>query len=409
MPNSDSMKILQFCNKPPYPPKDGGAIGMHNVSQGFIDSGFDLHILSVNSEKHFVDAEKLPQEYLKNTNFQAVKVDLRIKAFAAFANLVFSKKSYNIERFYNKQLDEKLIEILENNKFDIIQIESIFLKDYIPTIRKYSKAKLVLRAPNVEFMIWQRLAHIEKKFFKRIYLNILAKRLKREEIQSFMDVDAIYTVTNNDASLIKALGVKKPIEFVPTGVDVTKDLSTEGAITEYPSLFHLGALDWMPNQEAVKWILDNVWPSLHSEFPKLKFYIAGRRPSQWLLDLHTDGVEVVGEVDDAAAFIKSKAIMPVPLFSGSGMRVKIIEGMMLKKAIVSTSIGVEGITHEDGKNILIANTADEFIESIRKLIWKQDFYNKICFNARENAKRNYSNKVLAQKLNVFLEQLIINS
>ena len=407
MPKSQQqLKILQFCNKPPFPPKDGGAIGMHNVSQGFIDSGFDLHILSVNSEKHFVDIDSLPADYLKNTKFEAVSVDLRIKAFSAFANLIFSKKSYNIERFYNKELDEKLIDILKHNKFDIIQIESIFLKDYIPSIRKYSTAKLVLRAPNVEFMIWQRLAIIEKRFFKKLYLNILAKRLKREEIQAFKEVDAIYTVTDNDIKLIRAFGIDKPIEFVPTGVDVSKDLSTEGANTEYPSLFHLGALDWMPNLEAVKWILDNVWPSLFSEFPKLKFYIAGRRPAQWLLDLQMNGVEVVGEVDDAAAFIKSKAIMPVPLFSGSGMRVKIIEGMMLKKAIVSTSIGIEGIIHNDGKDVLIANTAQEFIDGIRKLIWDKNFYEKLCFNARENAKRHYSNKVLAQKLNAFLFEIL---
>ncbi len=407
MHNTDKpLRILQICNKPPFPPKDGGAIGMHNVSQGFIDSGFDLHILSVNSNKHFVDIDTLPQSYIDNTNFNAVEVDLNIKVFSAFANLVFSKRSYNIERFYNKEFGDKLTEILENKEFDIIQIESIFLKDYIPTIRKYSKAKLVLRAPNVEFVIWNRLAQIEKSFLRRFYLNILAKRLKKEELIAFDKVDAIYTVTENDIKLIKSLGIKKPIEFIPTGVDVTKDLSIEGVNTEYPSIFHMGALDWLPNQEAVKWLLDNVWPSIYKEFPKLKFYIAGRRPPQWLKDLRIDGVEVVGEVDDAAAFIKSKAIMPVPLFSGSGMRVKIIEGMMLKKAIVSTTIGIEGIIHKDGKDVLIANTPQEFIDSIRKLIWKEDFYKSICFNARENAKRNYSNKVLAEKLNSFISSIL---
>lgn len=407
MHNTDKpLRILQICNKPPFPPKDGGAIGMHNVSQGYIDSGFDLHILSVNSNKHFVDIDTLPQSYIDNTNFNAVEVDLDIKVFSAFANLVFSKRSYNIERFYNKEFGDKLTEILENKEFDIIQIESIFLKDYIPTIRKYSKAKLVLRAPNVEFVIWNRLAQIEKSFLRRFYLNILAKRLKKEELIAFDKVDAIYTVTENDIKLIKSLGIKKPIEFIPTGVDVTKDLSIEGVNTEYPSIFHMGALDWLPNQEAVKWLLDNVWPSIYKEFPKLKFYIAGRRPPQWLKDLRIDGVEVVGEVDDAAAFIKSKAIMPVPLFSGSGMRVKIIEGMMLKKAIVSTTIGIEGIIHKDGKDVLIANTPQEFIDSIRKLIWKEDFYKSICFNARENAKRNYSNKVLAEKLNSFISSIL---
>ncbi len=403
--NSEKLRVLQFCNKPPFPPKDGGAICMNNVSQGILDSNHHLHIISVNSQKHHVDIDELPIAYVDSTSFTAVDVDLRVKPMAAFLNLFFSKRSYNVERFYNKELDDKLIEILKNNSFDIIQMETMFLKDYIPTIRKYSKAKLVLRAHNVEFVIWQRLSLIEKKFIKRFYLNILSKRLKREEIYTLNKVDAIVTVTENDAELIKALGIKKPIESVSIGIDVTKNISTEGTMVEYPSLFHLGALDWKPNQEAVKWILDNVWPALYTEFPKLKFYIAGRRPPKWLLDSQIDGVEVVGEVDDAAAFIKSKAIMPVPLFSGSGMRVKIIEGMMLKKAIVSTSIGVEGITHHDGKDIVIANNAEEFIEGIRKLIWDSNFYKKICFNARENAKRYYSNKVLTDKLMNFFEKI----
>ena len=400
------LRILQFCNKPPFPPKDGGSIAMHNVSQGFIDSGFDLKVLSVNSHKHFVDVNDLPIEYLDRTKFEAVDVDLRVKPIGAFANLFFSKRSYNIERFYNKSLSNKIIEILESSEFDVIQIESVFLKDYIPIIRKYSDAKLVLRAPNVEFMIWQRLAFIEKSFIKKVYLNILAKRLKREEIKSLRDFDAICTVSSNDMQLMKSVGVTKPITYIPIGIDVLKNLSTKNSNVEFPSIFHLGALDWLPNQEAIKWLLENVWPELYKEFPKLKFYIAGRRPPQWLVNIDVDGVEVIGEVDDAAAFIKSKAIMPVPLFSGSGMRVKIIEGMMLKKAIVSTSIGIEGIIHHDGKDVLIANTPQEFIVSIRKLIWKEDLYKSICFNARENAKKHYSNKVLTQNLNSFLYSIL---
>ena len=250
--HSVDLKILQFCNKPPYPPKDGGAIGMHNVSQSYIDRGYDLQILSVNSEKHNVDIHSLPKEYLNTTNFEAVKLDLSVNIWTAFVNLFYTQKSYNISRFFSKKMDDKLSDILKSNTFDVIQIESIFLKEYLPTIRKYSKAKVVLRAPNVEFIIWQRLAEIEKSFLKRFYLNILAKRLKAEEIETFKMVDAIYTVTERDMTIIQSFGVKVPITFVPTGIDVTKDINTSEIDVDYPSLFHLGALDWMPNQEAIK-------------------------------------------------------------------------------------------------------------------------------------------------------------
>jgi len=403
--SDNALRILQFCNKPPYPPMDGGAIGMHNVSQAFIDNGFDLTILTVNSSKHFVDVDKLPKKYIQETKFKAIEVDLSIKIFPAFVNLFYTKKSYNISRFYSNKMASKLINILKAEDFDIIQIESIFLKDYIPIIRKYSKAKLVLRAPNVEFIIWQRLAELESNFFKKIYLNILSKRLKKEELETFNDVDAIYTVTERDMNIIKSFGFDKYITFVPTGIDVTKNIDTSEVEVEYPSIFHLGALDWMPNQEAVKWLLDRVWPQLHKQFPDLKFYIAGRRTPKWLLELKEGGVEVIGEVDNAAQFIKSKAIMPVPLFSGSGMRVKIIEAMMLKKAVVSTSIGIEGIIHKDGEDVLIANTAEEFVDSISLLISNSEKYKSICKRAVANIERNYSNEVLAERLARFITKL----
>ncbi len=399
------LSILQLCNKPPFPPMDGGAIGMHNVSQGIIDAGHQLKILSFSSNKHRLDIDNLPEYYIKNTRIEAVNIDLSIRMLPALYNLLYSRRSYNISRFNSKEMQFKLEELLSKESFDIIQMESIFLKDYLPLIRKFSQAKVVLRAPNVEFVIWQRLAQIEKNPIKRFYLGILAKRLRKEEVAALNSFDAIYTVTERDMQLMRSLGARVKMTFIPTGVDVNKDLTTDFDAVEYPSVFHLGALDWSPNIEGVKWMLNQVWPSLHSRFPKLKFYIAGRRPPQWLQELKADGVVVVGEVEDAGAFIKSKAIMPVPLFSGSGMRVKIIEAMMLQKAVVSTGIGIEGIIHEDGENVLIANDAAAFIDSIALLVENKDLYRRIAINAKNNANKFYSNKVLNAKLMEFFYSL----
>ncbi len=399
------LSILQLCNKPPFPPMDGGAIGMHNVSQGIIDAGHQLKILSFSSNKHRLDISKLPKDYLQSTGIEAVDVDLSIRMLPALYNLLYSRHSYNISRFNSKEMRLKLEELLSKESFDIIQLESIFLKDYLPLIRKFSQAKVVLRAPNVEFVIWQRLAQIEKNPIKRFYLGILAKRLRKEEVAVLNSFDAIYTVTERDMQLMRSLGARVKMTFIPTGVDVNKDLTTDFDAVEYPSVFHLGALDWSPNIEGVKWMLNQVWPSLHSRFPELKFYIAGRRPPQWLQELKEDGVVVVGEVEDAGAFIKSKAIMPVPLFSGSGMRVKIIEAMMLQKAVVSTGIGIEGIIHEDGENVLIANDAAAFIDSIALLVENKDLYKRIAISAKNNANKFYSNKVLNAKLMEFFYSL----
>ena len=400
------MKILQICNKPPYPPQDGGAIGMHNVTQGFIDSGNDVKLVSVNTPKHFIDISNLPSHYRESTHIEFGYINTDLKAWDAFSNLLFSNRSYNIVRFEDADFEKLLVKVLQEQEFDIVQIESIFLNYYVSTIRKYSKAKIVLRSPNVEFMIWERMAKEEGNSLKSYYLKILAARIKKEELAALNKFDALYTVTQNDLDLYRKFGCSIPMEFIPTGIDVSKDLSFDNQEIEYPSIFHIGALDWMPNREGLLWFLKNVWPNLNRQYPDLKFYIAGRGDATWFDSQKYPNVVLLGEIDDAAHFIKSKAIMVVPLFSGSGMRVKIIEGMTFGKAIVSTSIGVEGIIHQHKRDILIANDTADFQQMIELLITDKQKFDAISLAAQNTVNANYGHKALTKKLMDFLESII---
>ena len=126
----------------------------------------------------------------------------------------------------------------------------------------------------------------------------------------------------------------------------------------------------------------------------------------WLTNLKTNNLEVVGEVDDAFEFIYSKAIEIVPLFSGSGIRIKIIEAMAAERAIISTSIGAEGINIENGKNILIADTPGDFFESIKKCVSNETFCRTLGQNARQLVVRDHSNQQLILKLEKFYRQII---
>ena len=400
------MNILQICNKPPFPPQDGGAIGMHNITQGLLDSGHMVKVLSVNTPKHFVDINKLPEDYRLKTKIEFGFINTDLSYVSALYNIIFSKRSYNIIRFEDAKFEELLIQNLNKEQFDVVQIESIFLNYYVDIIRKNSKAKIVLRSPNVEFMIWERMASMEKHYLKKNYLSLLAKRLKREELAALNKFDALYTVTENDLEIYFKNGCIIPMEYIPTGVDVSKSISENPEGVEYPSIFHIGALDWMPNQEGLIWFLDNVWVTLNKKFPSLKFYIAGRGDASWFIDHKYPNVELLGEIDDAASFIKSKAIMIVPLFSGSGMRVKIIEGMAMSKAIVSTSVGIEGIIHQKDENVLIANKSEEFIIELSSIIEEKSKFDYICERARNNIKQYYGSDVLTTKLIKFLDTIV---
>ncbi len=398
------MNILQICNKVPFPPKDGGCIAMNNLTQGLTDEGHIVKVLSVNTLKHFIDIQKLPPDYRSKTNIEAVFIDTEIKIADAFLNL-FTNRSYNIERFYSKVFENKLVAILKSERFDIVQLEGLYVSMYVDIIRKYSRAKIVLRAHNIEYEIWERAALLAKNPIKRAYLNLLTKRLKHYEISALHTFDAVASITKKDEKHYKDAGFVKAIETFPFGIDLKKSFENNSNNEEFPSIFHIGAMDWQPNIEGVNWFLNNVWGKLHLKHPDLKFYLAGRNMSAELKQLKMPNVIINGEVENAGEFIQSKGIMIVPLLSGGGMRVKIIEGMALGKTIVTTSIGAEGIDYENNINCIQADDADEFAEAVSKCISDKKFYNEIGKNAKILALKQYNNADICKRLIKFYKSL----
>ena len=390
------MKILQICNKPPYPAVDGGAIAMNNTTQGLISNGYEVKVLAISTAKHPVNIDSLPEDYLVRTKFESVFIDTSIKLKDAFFNL-FSSKSYNIERFISKDLTKKLIAILEKENFDIIILESLFVAPYIESIKKISKAKIVLRAHNVEYKIWERISLNTKNPIKKSYLSLLAKRLKAYEIKTFKDLDGIVAMTKVDADQFVQLGFNKGITAVPTGY-IINQTDGENVEVEKNSIFHIASMDWLPNVEGINWFLNKVWKSVHLKAPNSKLYLAGREMPQEFYNLKLDNVITVGKVESAKEFYLSKKIMIVPVLSGSGMRIKIIEGMALGKVIISTTIGAEGIQVTNNKNILIADSPEEFSEAIIKCTSDENFCNEIGLNAQKLIVEKYSNSNLSNQL-----------
>ncbi|MDX8340537.1 glycosyltransferase family 4 protein [Draconibacterium sp. IB214405] len=397
------MNILQVTNKVPFPAKDGGAIACMNLTRGFSQLGHRVTVLAMNTLKHHVQPNEIPEDIKQLATFKLVDVPARINAFAALVNLLFSQKPYNAVRFIDKNFSDALVELLTNNQFDIIQLEGLYVCPYIPVIRKYSKATVVYRAHNVEFEIWERAAKLSHGL-KKIYLQNLSKRIRRFEKGLLNSYDVLVPITSRDGDRLDKLGNVKDKLVSQTGVDTSR-LVADKSEMEFPSLFHLGSLEWAPNQEGVLWFIENCWPEIHKTYPELRFYVAGRNAPQWLIDkLNVDGVVFEGEVADAYRFMNSKAIMIVPLFSGSGMRIKIIEGMALGKSIISTSIGAEGITVTDGEDIRIANDATGFIAAISQLIEDKDYFERIGNNAAAFIRENFDNLAITEKLTGFYKQ-----
>lgn len=404
------MNILQLSNKFVYPPKDGGAIGIFNYTKAFSGLGCQVTMLAMNTSKHYYDVKNLPAEIQQLADFITVDVNNNLNVFSAFIKLL-QNRSYNIERFISTAYNNKLVELLHQKKFDIIQLEGLYLSPYVETIRAFSEAKIVMRSHNIEHEIWERVSKNETNFLKKWYLKLLAKQLRKYEISRLNKYDLVTSVTDRDAQILKSLGCELPLHVCPAPYDETVLQPTKNGM-EFPSVFFIGALDWMPNVEGIEWFLKNVWQKLNEQFPDLKFYIAGRNIQQAenipSIISKLKNVVIAGEVENAYDFMNSKALMIVPLFSGSGIRVKIIEGMALGKTIVSTSLGAEGIPCKDGQNILIADTPETFAEKIAKCIHEKLFFSIIGDNAYQFSRRQFSSREVANKLLGFYQQHLVS-
>ncbi len=406
------MKILQITKKFPYPVKDGEVIGILNLTMGFAALGHEVTVLSLNTRKHYFNPKELPASIQKIARFIAVEIDTKLNPVKAFVNL-FTNESYNIERFYSKEFEQKIVAILEQEHFDFVLLEGIYLMRYINVLKKTLNAKLptpnsvlptkiVLRPQNVEYVIWERLRDTETNPFKKWYLALLAKRMKAFEIMQMNQADLLIPVSQTDLDIFKQKGCHLPSIAIPTGY-VYDALPAIDSDMEENAVAFIGGMDWMPNREGVEWFLDKVWVKVLTQLPHAKFYLAGRNFPDEIRTLQVKELVIVGEVEDAKAFISSKAISIVPLFAGSGMRVKIVEAMALGRAVISTSIGAESLAYTHGKDILIADDAQTFADEVVRVLSNKTLRLSLGNFAQQLVEEVYDNRKISQRILDFVK------
>jgi polysaccharide biosynthesis protein PslH len=397
------MKILQLCKKFPFPLKDGEAIAVTYLSQALHRAGAKLTLLSMNTTKHEFDITQLPADYNHYEAIHLVAIDNRVKMVDAFLNL-FSAQSYHVQRYVSEAFADKLRELLAAEEYDLVQLETLYLAPYIGVIRANSRARIVLRSHNVEYEIWKRVMENTTMLAKKWYLGLLTRRLKAFEVSHLNEYDLLVAITQRDLDFYRYKGCRLPACVVPIGLEVSRYndiLSLMGAQKSSKqdlSCCFIGSLDWLPNIEGVRWLLDKVWAAVREKMPNAVLHIAGRNTPDWLLSGTWAGVNIAGEVADAAQFIAQHDIMLVPLHSGGGMRVKILEGMALEKVIITTTLGIEGIGAQHGQEALIADNAADFAQEIINALANPDKLDTIAKNARDFVVKNYDNQIIAQKL-----------
>ncbi|HTO16669.1 MAG TPA: glycosyltransferase family 4 protein [Edaphocola sp.] len=392
------MKVLMLGNRIPFPLNDGGNLAVSNMIEGLLTENIKLSLLLMNTSRHWVDENNLPPIFKNVAALKLVPVDNRIKPLDALYHFI-KKNSYNLARFKTDIFEEALIEILKKEKYDLIILEGLYVTPYLNIIRKHTNTLICYRQHNVEFQIWERLAHNTQNKFKKFYYKKLAVALKKYEIEMCNQYDCIAAISPIDAAYYKKLGCNLPILNIPYGLKSEQLPTKQADFTAPLKLYHIGAMDWLPNIKAINWFLKKVWPLILEKAADTTLYLAGRNMPDSFKTGKWKNVFVLGEVPDAKEFESDKHILIVPLNSGGGLRIKILESMAAGKAVISTSIGIQGMDPTISENeVIIADNIEAFANACLNLLSNPKLAKELGNNAKIFIENKYSQSVVIKKL-----------
>lgn len=352
-------KVLILSNKIPYPADDGSSIAMARLLEAFLAHGeMDLWYYAINPDKHRKD----PHTFSENApavRFESFSANTSPSALGALLNL-FEGSPYHVSRFFLPEVVAKL-KTFEDQFFHTIIIEGAFMGQYLDLAQQKAQ-RVILRAHNVEWVIWDRLAQNEPNPIKRAYLKLQSQRLQRFETKLSQRVGAVWTISPKDSLWFEPLNAKTG--FFPNTV---LEQQAPSGINPF-KCHHLGALDWAPNVQGLQWFLTQVWPVVLKRMPMAEFHIAGNNPPKKLDFQEHANVFFHGRVADANAFRAANGISIVPLLAGSGMRIKILELAAQGIPMVSTPIGAEGIFSPSDDAFFIQSDPEKMAEVLTTLM-----------------------------------------
>jgi len=283
---------------------------------------------------------------------------------------VFSRRPLIQSFYYDARLAQQVRDLTTRVAYDIIQVEFPFLTPYLKAIKPHSRAKKILTMHNIESLRFERELRLSRWSNRRLVLlgtYIFFRAWEKEALKQF---DGIITVSDVERNWVQRHAPGSTVDVIPNGVDTSyfSPLSPVPLKTN-PHILFTGAMDYPPNVDAACWFCNEILPVLHRNIPDIGLKIVGKNPHPQVLELgKKKGVEVTGTVPDIRSYLAGSAALIVPLRSGGGTRLKILEAMAMERPVISTTVGAEGLKITPGGDILIADNAQQFVSHIQLLL-----------------------------------------
>lgn len=388
------MNVLQLCHKSPFPRIDGGSIAVNELTHLLIQSGLNVQIVTFDTKKHAF-SKKAAAEF-PSVKILAIPIQTEFGFIeAAFGILSAGKVPFSLKRVYSKSVENHLYKILNEIDFDIVIFDGLQFLIYLDFIKEKFSGKLVYRAHNIEFQISLAQANSESNIFKRFFIHKNARTLEKFEKSALNKVDKIWSISPVDKAVFNEICNTEtcvlPLTFQKPDISELPE-NSEAKIT----LGFIGALDWEPNIVALKWFLEHVWGKVNAKNVHLK--IAGKSGSNHWKAYENSRTTFLGEVDDAKAFMLSCQILIVPLFVGSGIRVKILEAMSLGVAVFCSPKAAEGIQIK-GDELAILKDEKAWINAIESIVEHKKLLKEMTEKASEYFNANHNRDTFSRNFN----------
>lgn len=398
------MNILQLTKKFIAPIKDGESLAIASLSRGLHKEGCTVSLMALNTKKHYSDASHDHPDLKQYSRIKTIDIDTDVKWADALLHFIYGK-SYNIARYYSDRFENELIQTLKKEKYDVVILETLYMLGYIDTIRKHSESKIIFRSHNLESEIWKDLSK-SSKGLKKFYFNHCAEKLLDYEKSKLGTYDLLVPISKQDFEKYRRINSDDLNAIIPVGIDLYKYKSKFEKTQSLVKLGYIGSLDWKPNLEGLIWFFESMWAKLKSKFPDLEFHLAGRNLGTSLNLSSYKDVIYHGEVDSAIDFLSDLDIVIVPLLSGSGIRVKILESMAMGKIVLATEKALEGIPIEQNKNAFVFNDVEDIMNALNYLNSSELDIGSIQENAMNLIQDNFGDQALAKKLKLAMQEIL---
>ncbi len=387
------MKILFLSPTVPFPLTDGGRIRVFNLLKQIAQKN-KVTLLALETQSTDADGVAELQQLgiqvhlVRNAQtLPRVSFDTLIKAF-------FRRQPITVARYDVPTYRQKIRELIAVQTFDLVHYEMFH------TAQFYTETNLpgVLSQQNVDSAIWRRLcSETTNPFYKFTYWTQQLAFQRYERVLS-PKFNAVTCTSDIDAAVFQQHCTTDAIEIIPNGVDITHYLPD--FTSEAPAhLIYIGSMDWYPNEDAVAFFTDEVFPLIQEKVSNVTFSIVGGNPSARVRKLaEKEGIVVTGRVPEIKPYFAEATVFVVPLRIGSGTRLKILEALAMGKAIVSTTVGAEGLDLRNREEIFIADEPTAFADAVTRLLMDSELRRRIGENGRARVEQDYDWQRIGEKL-----------